>query len=161
VDIVRFKLSQAFQPAAAEIVQRVAIRVRSEVSDADVQDMGATAVPGLLTKGDVDVSVRVPERDFVRAVELLRSHFEVHQPHNWTDGYASFVDDRSYSLPVGVQVTVKGHREDKFLAQRDRLLARPDLLAAYNDLKCRYEGADMDEYRAAKQAFIAEHLEGA
>jgi GrpB-like predicted nucleotidyltransferase (UPF0157 family) len=158
VERVHFEMSEVSQPRAAEIVQAVAALVRAEVPSSDVQDMGATAIPGLLTKGDVDVSVRVDAEEFPRVVEFLGAHFNVHQRHNWTNSYASFADDDRYSLPVGIQATVVDGREDTFVAQRDRLAARPQLIAEYNALKRRYEGADMDEYRAAKHAFIAAHL---
>ncbi len=63
--------------------------MREQVPDADVQDMGSTAIPGVLTKGDVDVNVRVAGEDFGRLIEFLRLRFTVHQPENWDDGFAS------------------------------------------------------------------------
>ena len=40
---------------------------------------------------------------FVRqVVEFLRRRFTVQQPQNWTDGYASFADERSYELPFPI-----------------------------------------------------------
>jgi GrpB-like predicted nucleotidyltransferase (UPF0157 family) len=125
--------------------------------------MGSTAVPGALTKGDLDTNVRLANRDeFDQVVEFLRDLFAMHQPQNWTDGYASFADEHSYGLPVGIQVTIRGHPDDKFIGQRDRLAASPDLIEKYNVLKVRFEGRDMDDYREAKWAFIATYLvEGA
>jgi len=151
-------MSQTFQPTAAQIVDEIAAVVRPIAADADVQDMGATAIPGLLTKGDVDVNVRVSAGDFVRVVDFLRLHFEINQPDNWTDGFASFADDTHYALPVGVQVTVIDHPDDVFVGQRDRLASQPDLIERYNELKARYEGSEMEEYRTAKWAFIEAHL---
>lgn len=158
MELLHFAFSETFQPVAIAIVEQVGVLVRSEVPDADVQDMGATAVPGLLTKGDVDVSVRVNAESFAAACDVLRNSFAVHQPENWTDGYASFAGDASYPLPVGVQVTISGHSDDRFLQQRDRLLNDPALVAKYNDLKRTYEGSTQAEYRPAKWAFIEEYL---
>ena len=155
---VHFEMSQTFQPAAAEIVNEVAAVVRPIAPDADVQDIGGTAIPGLLTKGDVDVNVRVSTGDFARLVEFLQLHFEINQPDNWTSGFASFADDTHYALPVGVQATVIDHLDDVFVGQRDRLASQPDLITRYNELKARYEGSEMEEYRTAKWAFIEAHL---
>ncbi len=155
---VSFQPSDMFQRRAAAIVEQIAELVRRAVPDCDVQDMGATAVPGLLTKGDVDVNVRVAAIDFPAVIEFLERHFSVHQPQNWSDGYASFADDYSYALPTGVQVTIVGHPDDKFLAQRDRLAADPKLIALYNELKREHDGGTMEGYRSAKWAFIATHL---
>jgi uncharacterized protein len=151
-------MSQVFQPAAAEIVEQIAALVEPLTAGADVQDMGATAIPGLLTKGDVDVNVRVAAGDFAPLVEFLGRRFEINQPQNWTEGFASFADETNYALPVGVQVTILCHADDVYIAQRDRLAARPDLIAEYNQLKSGYEGSDMDDYRTAKWAFIDAHL---
>lgn len=87
----------------------------------------------------------------------LGQHFEVGQPENWNDGFASF-NAHHFDLPVGVHVTAVGHPEDKFILQRDRLASSPDLVRQYNELKIRFEGCDMDEYRRAKWAFIDQHL---
>ena len=154
-----FRPSEFYRHAAVEIVDEIATLVHSQFPDADVQDMGATAIPGLLTKGDVDVNVRVAHDDLQPLLDLLRQHLRVHQSENWTDGYASFADDDGHSLPVGVQVTVRGHADDKFLIQRDRLAGAPRLIAQYNELKRRLEGATMTEYRQAKWEFIAQHLD--
>ncbi len=159
VETVSFEPSETFQPAAARIVGLVAALVRHVAPEAAVEDMGGTAVPGLLTKGDVDVNVRVDRVEFDRTVAFLRLHFHVHQPGNWTDGYASFADDKTYPLPVGVQVTIRGHRDDRFLSHRDRLAGDRALIERYNELKREYEGAPMVAYRQAKWAFIAQHLE--
>ena len=47
-----------------------------------------------------------------------------------------------------------------FVAWRDLLNTNPELRAEYDALKRRFEGAPMDDYRAAKSAFIERHLRG-
>lgn len=156
---VFFAPSQEF----AEKVKKLFGRIRSELLDkfpnADIQDMGSTSVPGLLTKGDLDINMRVDKEDFAAAVEYLKTKYHPHQLGNWSDGFASFSDgEGNNELPLGIQVTVKGHEEDKFLRQRDLLASRPDLIAKYNKLKQEYNGREMDEYRQAKWRFIEDNL---
>jgi len=57
---------------------------------AEDEHVGATAVPGALTKGDVDLLVRASEREFAEAVSILRNRYVIHQLHNWTRTLASF-----------------------------------------------------------------------
>lgn len=45
------------------------------VPDAEVEHVGATSVPGALTKGDLDVLVRVHPSQFSRSVAAMRWRF--------------------------------------------------------------------------------------
>jgi GrpB-like predicted nucleotidyltransferase (UPF0157 family) len=130
---------------------------------AEVEHIGATSHPDGWTKGDVDLSVVVPEDQFDDAVAVLKDRFAVAQPENWTPTFASFsVDDRD--LPVGLQLAVKGSGSDFLVTLRDLFRARPDLLAAYDDAKRAAAADGREAYWQAKDAFLAqvldEHLPG-
>jgi uncharacterized protein len=158
---MHFDASDSFRAQVDELLPQVQSLVRTVAARADVQEMGSTAVPGVLTKGDLDINVRLQNREeFDRVVTFLAGHFAIHQPQNWIDGYASFADEHSYALPVGIQVTILGHPEDKFIGQRDRLAANPELVAKYNALKMSFEGRDANDYRASKWEFIETYLSG-
>lgn len=123
--------------------------------DAEVEHVGATAVPGALTKGDVDVLVRVTERDFAEAVSILRKRYAIHQPHNWTRTLASFKTPDASDPPVGVQLVVAGSDADDFFGPfRDALINDPALLAEYNALKMGLDGLDYESYTERKGAFV-------
>jgi GrpB-like predicted nucleotidyltransferase (UPF0157 family) len=122
---------------------------------AEVEHVGATAVPGALTKGDVDLLVRVSERDFAEAVVIMRKRYIVHQPHNWTRTLASFKTRAASEPPVGVQLVVAGSDEDGFFGPfRDALINDPALLAEYNELKLSLDGLDYESYTERKGAFV-------
>jgi GrpB-like predicted nucleotidyltransferase (UPF0157 family) len=112
----------------------------------------------LLTKGDVGINVRGPAREFAAAVAFLRERCDIHQPQNWSEGFASF-RDRDTELPLGLHVTVFGHPDDKFIARRDRLRADAGLIEQFNDLKRQHEGSEMTTDRRAKRRYIVQHLE--
>jgi GrpB-like predicted nucleotidyltransferase (UPF0157 family) len=117
--------------------------------------VGATAVPGALTKGDVDVLVRVSVADFSAAIEILRGRYAVHQPHNWTSTLASFKDPTASDPEVGVQLVVSGSSDDRLFGPfRDALIRDSNLLAQYNALKRQLDGADYDRYTERKAEFI-------
>lgn len=122
---------------------------------AQVEHMGATAVPGSITKGDLDLLVRVSADDFADAIATLEGRYAIHQPENWTPTYASFVEEEPSDVPVGVQLVVAGSDLDAaFVSIRSLLRSRPDLVQQSNELKRSFEGGDPDEYVAAKQVFI-------
>ncbi len=52
--------------------------------------------------------------------------------------YASFKDENG-ELPVGIQLTVEGSKDDHFVATRDLLRSDQHLLARYNALKSAHE----------------------
>ena len=125
------------------------------VPGAAVEHVGATAVPGALTKGDVDVLVRVGEAEVPAAVEALSRQYAIHQPHNWTPTLASFTDPDAADLPVGIQLVVRGSDADKFFGPfRDALISSDTLLAEYNELKRGLDGLEYELYTERKGRFI-------
>jgi GrpB-like predicted nucleotidyltransferase (UPF0157 family) len=125
------------------------------VPGAEVEHVGATAVPGALTKGDVDLLVRVGEADFSTAADALAGRYAIHQPHNWTPTLASFSATDAGELPVGIQLVVTGSEADRFFGPfRDALINNQTLLAEYNELKLRLDGVEYERYTEQKGQFI-------
>jgi GrpB-like predicted nucleotidyltransferase (UPF0157 family) len=145
-----------------ETVLRVFDELRSGVAallpDAEIEHVGSTSTPGALTKGDLDICVLVEQRDFPQADRILAEHFARNVGSDRTDSLSSFVDD-SKAVPVGVQLVVRGGREDFFVRWRDLLRRSPQVLSAYNELKRRWHGRPYDSYRSAKSVFIEGQLE--
>ena len=108
-----------------------------------------------LTKGDVDVNVRVDESSFPRVVDVLSARLAIAQPENWTSTFASFSAD-GYPIPLGVQVTVIGSPDDFLLALRDRFRRDPELLRRYDEVKLAAAGAGSAAYWQAKDEFLRE-----
>ena len=123
-----------------------------------VEHIGATSVPGALTKGDLDLLVRTEKQDFAETVERLTKLYAIHQPENWSEEFASFKEESHADLPVGVQVVAAGLAVDHFVRIRDLLIAQPALLAQLNELKGSFEGRGMEEYRLAKATFFEQLL---
>ena len=122
---------------------------------AAVEHIGATSVPGALTKGDLDLLVRVPADRFGAAVTALEAEYAIHQPENWTPRFASFKEAPEGDVPVGLQVVVSGGESDRLFREwRDRLSRDPALLESYNELKSRHAGDEPDAYVDAKARFI-------
>ena len=118
---------------------------------AEIEHIGATSVPGTITKGDLDINVRVNLEKFQDATKILEGIYEINQPENWSEGYASFKDD---SRDLGIQLTVLGSPDDFFVTQREYFKVHPDKVVELNAIKKEFEGKDMDEYRKAKGVFL-------
>lgn len=151
---VHFKPASNFAVEAEKVFNQVQARIIQTIPNADVQHIGSTAIPGSITKGDLDVNVRVKREDFVKAVNLLKVMCEINQPENWTAEFASFKDDSSFAIDLGVQLVVIDSKTDDFVKIRDLLRKRPDLVQKCNEMKVRFEGKNMDDYRKAKVEFF-------
>ncbi|WP_286800750.1 GrpB family protein [Oceanicaulis sp. UBA2681] len=126
---------------------------RALPAEALIEHVGATAVPGCETKGDLDVAVRVASADFPAALAYLDSSHQSNVRSARREGFAAFIAT-GYALEVGVQLVVRGDKLDQFSAFRDALIADKVLVARYNALKRAYRGRSMAQYRDAKAEFI-------
>lgn len=126
---------------------------------AEIEHVGATAVPGSLTKGDIDLVVRVRAEDFAAADRALATLLPRNTGSYRSAEFASFADGQA-KPELGVQLVVKGSALDVFGAFRDALLADAALIESYNDLKRSWDGLEMDAYRSAKAASSSALLRG-
>ncbi|MGI6855089.1 GrpB family protein [Mesorhizobium sp. 1B3] len=127
-------------------------------SDAQVLHVGATSIPGCLTKGDLDIVVRVDASEFAAAETYLASRFSRNESSARSHEFAAF-EDPDRAPPLGVQLTAKGGSFDIFHTFAEALRANAVLLRRYNALKLAFQNKPMAQYRAAKGAFINEVLQ--
>ncbi len=136
------KAATDLTPFAEPIVHETVARITTLLPDAEAHHVGATAIPGALTKGDVDVLVLVASGALARAIPVLGQQYAVKQRKNWTAEFASFGDDTGHALPLGVQVVVKGSEHDFLLYLSNYITAHRSALEEYNRLKVEHAGAD-------------------
>jgi GrpB-like predicted nucleotidyltransferase (UPF0157 family) len=139
----------------AEVFGRRRAELEGMLAGALIEHVGSTAVPGSLTKGDLDICVIVAGDEFGRASRALAERFEIHQPENWSATLASFTAPSEDGIDVGVQLVPAGSPDERHLVGwRDRLRADPELRGRYDELKRRHQADGMDAYRAAKERLI-------
>lgn len=121
--------------------------------EADVQHVGSTAIPNSLTKGDLDIQVRVIPEEFPKAVKVLSTVFDLNEGSINTDSFRAFKND-SIDPPLGVQLTIIESEFDFFWKFRDILLLNDAYRVEYDKLKRKFEGKGMDDYRECKNKFF-------
>lgn len=136
---------------AADAFERHRRTILALVPGADVHHVGSTGIGAGLTKGDLDICVRVGAGALDGAVLQLGTRYRRNTGSTWTTTFAAFEDETEW---VGVQLCAIDGPEDNFLMIRDRLRGSPDLLRAYDEIKQRHQGGSMDLYRAEKSAFM-------
>jgi GrpB-like predicted nucleotidyltransferase (UPF0157 family) len=158
--IVRFSNHPAVFAKAERLFGSVAGKLARLMPNAEIYHVGSTAVPGSLTKGDLDILVRVNAEDFRAAEVTVAAMFAPNLGSFRSEEFAAFLD-ASTDPELGIQLVERGGEADNFLIWLDHLKSNPELRQQYDDLKRRFEGGSMDEYREAKAQFIAEWLCGA
>lgn len=150
--------AEAAVAAAQHLYAKVEQRLKRDLPPGvDIRHIGATAVPGCLTKGDLDVLVRVPPEGFAATESALARLYERNLGSLRTETFAAF-EDAAETPHLGIQLVAAGGPQDFFHHFIEALRASPELLADYNALKRRYDGSSMDAYRSAKDRFIARVL---
>jgi len=117
--------------------------------------MGASAVPGLWSKGDLDVYVAVDPKAFSAAVKALRGLGFAEKPGIPRNRLIWPFAVTGYQLDVGVQLVAAGSEvSESFLVFRDLLRQHPPLRAEYNRLKRACAGLSQARYRRIKRCFV-------
>jgi GrpB-like predicted nucleotidyltransferase (UPF0157 family) len=151
--------SRSYLQRVANLFTEHQTRILDLFPTAEVEHIGATSVPGLLTKGDLDLQVSVPLEEFNQALVLLQTEYSDHQLENWTESFASFKDEKGSDIPVGVQLVIQGSESDFFVKSRELLLAQPEKVEELNRLKQSHADGDMDTYIKHKGEFFTTLLE--
>jgi GrpB-like predicted nucleotidyltransferase (UPF0157 family) len=117
-------------------------------------------VLGCLTKGDLDIVVRVTSGNFNQVDALLAARFARNEGSIRTADFSAF-EDTSTDSHLGIQLTVIGGPDDFFHLFADALRRSPDLVSEYNALKRHYDCKEMADYRVAKDSFVERVLANA
>lgn len=126
--------------------------IANRLPEADIQHVGSSAVPNSITKGDLDIQVRVKANLFPNAVQELSKLYELNEGSTKSHTFRAFKDD--VVPPLGVQLTVIGSEYDFFWRFRDVLIMNDQYRKDYDELKREFEGRDMELYRKAKNEFF-------
>lgn len=153
MDRVTFGNEADFRDAAHGAYEEHRHALAALLPRARIEHVGSTAVPGSITKGDLDVCVIVEPADFADADAQLSGRYRRNPGSIRTADFAAFTAEDG-AIDVGIQLVAAGSEWDTFVRWRDLLRSDPELLRAYDTLKRRYEGTPMDAYRTAKSAFI-------
>jgi GrpB-like predicted nucleotidyltransferase (UPF0157 family) len=155
---VSFASEATWRVQVAEAFARHAEGLRRLLPRARIEHVGSTAVPGSITKGDLDICVIVTASEFPEAVAHLDLGYARNTGSDWTTEFAAFASREREPVDVGVQLVVEGSSADIFVRWRELLIADGQVRSEYDRLKLRHEGGSMDAYRREKSAFIREAL---
>jgi len=70
-------VSRHADTGGSRLFTRVEAQLQALLPDADIQHVGSTAIPGSLTKGDLDVQVRVTSDEYGAAKDALSTLYRI------------------------------------------------------------------------------------
>lgn len=155
---IDFRPATELHGAASRILEAERARLRPLIPKAELRLSGGSSLAGALTRGDVDLHLRVPVANYPRALDVLRGLYAVRRPEIWSDTLATF--EVEATLPTGLAATPIGSEHDRRFTRSWQLHANePRLLDAYNSLKRRHAKGDAATYEAAKSAFFSDLMD--
>lgn len=151
---MRFLTPTEYLPRVHEIYDGLSARLLTAIPFADIQHIGSSAIAGALSKGDLDVLVRVPPDHFAEALRACEAlGFREKVGTRRTESLCMLITD-GYRWDVAVQLVAMGSEFEMFLTFRDRLNADPSLVEQYNELKLSCAGLTPNDYRKRKSEFV-------
>jgi GrpB-like predicted nucleotidyltransferase (UPF0157 family) len=151
---MELKKSEAVYALAKEYFDIESDRMQALFPNLLTEHVGGTAIPGAITKGDLDIQVRVTSEDFKKVCEVLKEFYHVNHPELWNDELAIFHRKDHPVIPMSIMVTVIDSPYDEYALTRDVLKNNLELLKKYNQIKLSYVNKDETEYSIAKKNFF-------
>ncbi|WP_028115617.1 GrpB family protein [Ferrimonas senticii] len=143
---------QYYQPQCLRWFRHFKRQIAAILPQARIEHIGSSAIPGALSKGDLDIFIGLSQSEIDKAVPLLAALGFAEKLETLRTQQLCMLEH--IELPVALQLVANGSEFEFFLLFRDRLRANPQWLAQYNRLKQQCQQLSASEYRQRKSAFI-------
>lgn len=143
-----------YQPGATSRFISARTRIKRLLPNAVVEHIGSSAIPGAVSKGDLDICVLVAPSEHEASVRTLKDWGYVEKTDTLRTAQLCMLEWHTQGEEHAVQLVAHGSPFEMFIAFRDALLAHPSLVAEYNQVKLDAAHLSEAEYRAAKSTFI-------
>ncbi|HSC83677.1 MAG TPA: GrpB family protein [Pseudomonas sp.] len=146
--------ADGYQPRANEIAAAAASEILARLPGTRIEHIGSSAIPGAISKGDVDLCVLVAPTQFDYVLCVLEElGYQQKLDTLRTEQLCMLVSPRR-DIDLAIQLITLGSEFEFFLTFRDALLASAELVERYNQVKLDAAHLPEDEYRSAKSCFI-------
>ncbi|MFG6446822.1 GrpB family protein [Roseateles sp. BYS180W] len=144
-----------YQAEIAARFEDVRAVISTWVPEGRVEHIGSSAIPGAVSKGDLDICLIVPLSAHAGIVSRLITQGYQEQQDTLRTPELCMLNSPASAAEHAIQLVAAGSEFEGFVQFRDALLANPALVEEYNAVKSQSSHLGADGYRAAKSAFIA------
>lgn len=151
--MIIFLQPDQYQKDCQALYQVFAERIAKTLNHAHIAHIGSSAIPGALSKGDLDIYVGVSAEQFNQSIQQLKQINFIEKKDTLATKELRMLESQEHDH-VAIQLVVQNSAYDFFLTFRDVLRNQPELVAEYNQMKSSCRDMTMDEYRMNKSDFI-------
>ena len=155
---LNFLQANQYQSEVSRVYRKIAKEVRELLPNATVEHIGASSIPGAISKGDLDVFVGVDRDSHELAVTLLENNGYRIKRNTLRNENLCMLETSSYECPVALQIVANGSEFEMFLTFRNAVRDSEVLLHEYNQMKHLCVGLSESCYRFKKGEFIEKVL---
>ena len=151
--IVLHTVSTALTAATNQALSYITTLLQKDYPEISVEHLGSSSWEGSLSKGDIDVLVKVSEPSFEPLVATLSNLGTGAQPENWTETFASFTLQTTGTQEVGVQLVATGSGDEVEFTRHTKAMKDLSFRERYDLAKQHGSTLGPDGYRRVKDVF--------
>lgn len=155
---MKFFPASAYQDELKILFNEYEKKIIRLLQNARVEHIGSSAIPNAYSKGDLDILVCIPEKEFKKSINLLKKLNFREKSNTLRTNDLCMLEAINSEKDIAFQVITEDSLYLNFLTFRDILISSPHLVDQYNQLKIDCIGFEEDDYRKVKASFIEEIL---
>lgn len=151
---MKFYEAQDYQDKVNEIFKDLESELSQHLVNVRIIHIGASSIPGAVSKGDLDVFVGVDKKDFESSLITIKNLGYVEKEGTLRTPQLCMLITEKYNHDVAIQLVENGSEFEDFLKFKKILSAKPSLVEEYNELKRSSSHLNEDEYRSKKSKWV-------
>jgi len=148
---------EQYQQRCAQLFNSYKKDISTLLPFAKIEHIGSSAIPNVISKGDLDIYVEVKPEHFELTIAQLKTLNFIEKQNTLRTDELCMLESLNND-DVAFQIVVTDSVFTFFLTFRNKLMDSPALVNEYNQLKLECSHLDHDQYRAIKSNFISRVL---
>lgn len=151
---MKFYEARDYQDKVNKIFKDLKSELSQHLGNVRIIHIGASSIPGAISKGDLDVFVGVDKKDFKSSLVTIKNLGYVEKEGTLRTPQLCMLITDKYNHDVALQLVENGSEFEDFLKLKKLLSTKPSLLEEYNELKRSSSHLNEDEYRSKKSKWV-------
>jgi len=144
---------EQYQQRCAQLYNSYKKDISTLLPFAKIEHIGSSAIPNVISKGDLDIYVEVKPEHFEFTIAQLKTLNFIEKQNTLRTDELCMLESLNND-DVAFQIVVTDSVFTFFLTFRNKLMDSPALVNEYNQLKLECSHLDHDQYRTIKTDFI-------
>ncbi|MFG1493056.1 GrpB family protein [Halobacteriovorax sp. GFR7] len=151
---MKFYEAHEYQDKVNKIFKELESELSALLEHVRIIHIGASSIPGAVSKGDLDVFVGVNKKYFEPSLVKIKKLGYVEKEGTLRTPQLCMLVTDKYNHDVAIQLVENGSEFEDFLKFKNLLSENPALIEQYNELKRTSTHLNEDEYRSRKSKWV-------